>query len=81
MQDSDYCKQFCIGGDVSTVEEIKAAIETLPEREYRNLRQWLSEKDWQTWDVELEHDAAAGKLDLLIDEALNTKADGKLRDL
>ncbi|MEO8169155.1 MAG: hypothetical protein ABI623_12960 [bacterium] len=66
---------------MSTVEEIKSAIETLPEREYRSLRQWLSEKDWQTWDVELERDAAAEKLDFLIDEALNTKADGKLRDL
>ncbi len=66
---------------MSTVDEIKAAIETLPEPEYKILRQWLSERDWQDWDEELQRDAATGKLDFLIEEALNAKADDKLRDL
>ncbi len=47
------------------VDEIKAAIETLPEEDYVQLRQWFSEKDWQKWDRQIETDAVAGKLDFL----------------
>jgi hypothetical protein len=35
---------------MSKVDEIKEAIDALPEEEYVKLRQWFSEKDWQKWD-------------------------------
>ena len=64
-----------------TVEEIKKAIASLPEKEYVSLREWFSEKDWEKWDKKIEKDSKAGKLDFLIEEALNEKKIGRLRDL
>ena len=51
--------------DMSTVEEIKSAISLLSEEDYAHLREWLSEKDWERWDGEIERDSASGKLDFL----------------
>ena len=64
-----------------TVEEIKKAIASLPEKEYLSLRKWFSEKDWEKWDKKIEKDSKAGNLDFLIEEALNEKKIGRLRDL
>jgi NAD-dependent DNA ligase len=64
-----------------TVEEIKKAIASLPEKECVSLREWFSEKDWEKWDKKIEKDSKAGKLDFLIEEALNEKKIGRLRDL
>lgn len=64
-----------------TVEEIKTAIDSLPESEYASLRNWFSEKDWGKWDTKIAKDSEAGKLDFLIEEALNEKTRGTLRNL
>lgn len=64
-----------------TLEEMKSAIEALPRREYLDLVQWLSERNWQAWDEEIERDSASGKLDFLIQEALEEKSQGKLGSL
>jgi tRNA A22 N-methylase len=53
---------------MSRVEEIKEAIDTLPEEEYIQLRQWLSEKDWQKWDQQIVVDSETKKLDFLLKE-------------
>jgi hypothetical protein len=66
---------------MSTIEEIKAAIETLPEADYFRLRTWFSEQDWGKWDRQVEADSASGKLDFLIDEALDEKNKGTLKEL
>jgi hypothetical protein len=66
---------------MSRVNEIKAAIEALHEEEYAQLRQWFSERDWERWDTQIEGDSASGKLDFLIQEALDEKAKGTLKDL
>ena len=63
------------------VEEIQAAIESLPYQEYVRLRQWFSERDWGEWDRQIEADSESGKLDFLIEEALNEKAKGILKEL
>jgi len=39
------------------VEDIKQEIEKLSEEEYRQIRNWLLEKDWAKWDQEIEHDS------------------------
>ena len=63
------------------VNEIKKAIESLPEKDFIQLRQWFSEKDWTKWDRQIEADVAAGKLDFLVNEALDEKRGRKLKDL
>ena len=66
---------------MSKVNELKAEIERLPEDEFSELVRWLSEKDWERWDKEIEADSEAGKLDFLVREALDAKAKGTLKDL
>ena len=63
------------------VEEIQAAIKSLPEPEYARLRRWFAERDWRRWDRQIEADSRSGKLDRLLGEALDEKAHGKLREL
>lgn len=66
---------------MSKVEELKEAIESLPEQEYIQLRRWFSDKDWQKWDRQLAEDSGSGKLDFLVKEAEEAKAKNKLREL
>jgi hypothetical protein len=66
---------------MATVEEIQSEIESLPHRDYIRLMRWIHQKDWQDWDKELDKDASSGKLDFLIEEALDEKKKGKLREL
>ena len=63
------------------VDEIKKAIESLPEKDFVQLRHWFSEKDWKKWDRQIEADSGAGKLDFLVKEALDEKRERKLKDL
>jgi hypothetical protein len=63
------------------IDEIKKAIEELPEKEFAQLRQWLLEKDWQKWDRQIEMDSESGKLDFLIKEAFDEKRKGTLKEL
>jgi hypothetical protein len=55
---------------MSTLEQIEAAILTLPSDEFTRLRRWLSDVDYQRWDEQLEQDVAEGKLDALAEEAI-----------
>jgi hypothetical protein len=52
-----------------TAEEIKKSIIQLPEKEYRKLRKWFSEREWEEWDKKIAQDAQAGRLDFLAEEA------------
>jgi hypothetical protein len=64
-----------------SVDEIKAAIEALPEDECIRLWRWFAEMDWENWDKEIEEDSEAGRLDFLVREARNEKRRGELREL
>ncbi len=66
---------------MTRVQQLQTTIEALPEEEFVQLRHWFLEKDWEQWDLRIEKDSAAGKLDFLIEEALHEKAAGKLTDL
>jgi hypothetical protein len=66
---------------ITRVEDIQVAIESLPYEEYIRLRQWFSERDWEKWDRQIEADSESGKLDFLIEEAFNGKAEGILKEL
>jgi len=63
------------------IEEIKNAIVSLPTDEYRQFRDWFLERDWEQWDKQIQADSECGKLDFLVDEAMDEKSRGKLRDL
>ena len=63
---------------MKTLEDLKTEIEALPHREYMKLLHWLAERDWDAWDKEIERDTASGKLDFLINEAVEEKVRGDL---
>jgi hypothetical protein len=63
------------------VHEIKAAIGSLPAKDFARLRQWFAEKDWKKWDREIKEDARSDRLGFLIREAYDEKHKGKLKDL
>jgi hypothetical protein len=55
---------------MTTLEQIEAAILTLPSDEFKKLRKWFLDLDYQRWDKQLEQDIAEGKLEALADEAI-----------
>ncbi len=66
---------------MTTVNDIKAAIESLSHKEFTQLMHWIHEKDMEQWDAQLAQDSAKGKLDFLIREALEEEKKGTLREL
>ena len=66
---------------MTTVETIERAIEQLPSEELAKLRRWFLEFDAAAWDTQIEADAAAGKFDVLAEEALAEYRTGKAREI
>lgn len=66
---------------MSKIDDLKAEIERLPSEDLAELFRWLSDKEWEKWDRQIELDSQAGKLDFLIQEARQEKSKGKLKDL
>jgi len=66
---------------MAKLEELERAVASLPEEEYRQFRRWFLDRDWEKWDEEIEEDSKAGKLDFLVEEALEAKNRGRLEDL
>lgn len=65
--------------DMSTVQDIKQAIEQLPEEDFWKLSEWLIQRHADQWDRQIEEDIRAGKLDKFAEEALREHRDGKSR--
>ena len=66
---------------MTKVQELKLAVASLPDNKYRRFRQWFLKRDWEKWDLEIEDDSKAGRLDFLVQEAADAKRKGRLRDL
>jgi hypothetical protein len=66
---------------MSTVEEITAAIERLPADQVARVRAWLAEYAERLWDERIERDERDGRLDALIDRALEEHRAGRTRPL
>ncbi len=66
---------------MSTVDEITAAIERLPAGDVARVRAWLAEYAERRWDEQIERDERAGRLDALIDRALEEHRAGRTRPL
>ena len=43
-----------------SVLEIKQAILTLNENDYKELMQWMNELYWERWDAQIEADSKSG---------------------
>ena len=66
---------------ISRLAEIQQAILVLPEAEQAQLRDWISDLEWERWDKQIEADADEGALDFLVADALEAKEDGTLQEL
>lgn len=62
------------------VEEIEAAINSLPPEDYRRFVEWFHALEQTRWDEQIDCDSSAGKLDFLFDEGDSESAQGLLRD-
>lgn len=63
------------------LEELEQRIRNLPPKELARFRAWFLEFDHQVWDRQIEADAASGKLDGLVNEAMADYKAGKARGI
>ena len=66
---------------MTTADEIKQAVLSLPEAEYAKIIDWLHELAEDAWDREIEEDIRAGKLEFLRAEVEQAKREGTLKEL
>ena len=66
---------------MTTADEIKQAVLSLPAAEYAKVMDWLHELAEEAWDRVFEEDVQAGKLDFLKAEVQQAKREGTLREL
>lgn len=62
---------------MNTVEEIIAAIQQLSADDVARVQAWLAEFAEQPWDEQIERDERDGRLDALIDKALDEHRAGR----
>lgn len=65
---------------MSTVQEIKQAIEQLSHKDFWALTEWIDKRRVDEWDRQMDGDAAAGRLDFLVAEAVAVRKAGTVRD-
>jgi hypothetical protein len=63
------------------VEHIEHQIQELSRDEFSELRDWVLERDWKSWDAQIAADAHAGKLDKLAADAVAEYKAGRAREL
>jgi hypothetical protein len=66
---------------VGKLETIEKEVAALNDRELMRFRDWFSDFDASTWDRQLEHDVAAGKLDTFAERALSAHRSGQSKPL
>mgnify|MGYP001491320985 CR=1 FL=1 len=64
-----------------SIEEIEEAVATLSSEDYESFREWFAEFDMAQWDRQIEEDSKAGRLDSMINEALEDYHAGRATDL
>ena len=55
---------------MNNLQRVQNAIQAQSPAEQEDLRKWFAEFDAAAWDMQIEHDAASGRLDGLAAEAL-----------
>ena len=64
---------------MTNIAKIQEDILSLSETNYRQLKQWFNDLEWEKWDRQIEADSNTGRLDFLIDEAREAKEKGTLK--
>ncbi len=64
-----------------TVAEIRGAVKRLPTGDLVRFRNWFVRYDSAVWDRQLEADASAGRLDVMIREAQRDHRSGRTKAL
>ncbi len=64
-----------------SLSAILGAIAALSDDDYRQLKAWLVEHDWDRWDEQIGRDSKSGALDFLSDEIRQDKKNGLLEEL
>ena len=67
--------------NMGAIEKLELLVKSLSPEELAKFREWFAEFDAQIWDRQIEADAAAGKLDRLIDESMAEHRANKSRQL
>ena len=66
---------------MGAIEKLELLIKSLSSEELAQFREWFAEFDAKVWDRQIEADAAAGKLDRLIEESMADQRARKTRPL
>ena len=72
---------FSTNSEEESLPAIRWAIAALSEEDYRELKAWLVEHDWDRWDKQIERDSESGALDFLADEVREDRQNGLLEEL
>jgi hypothetical protein len=64
-----------------SVAELEKAVSVLSPEELREFRAWFADYDMAQWDRQIEQDSSAGKLDHLINKAMEDYRAGRITDL
>lgn len=66
---------------MGAIEKLELLVKSLSPEELAQFRKWFAEFDAEIWDRQIEADAAAGKLDRLIEESMAEHRANKSRPL
>ena len=66
---------------MTSLAEIKEAIENLSPAEFAEIARWLQDMLEDQWDQQIEADAAAGRLDFFKDQVARARAAGTVGEL
>ncbi len=66
---------------MNAIEVIANDVEKLSPKELAKFRNWFLSFDSDVWDGQIEADAAAGKLDVLAEDAIAEYNAGKAREI
>jgi len=64
-----------------SVEELEKAVSSLEPEEYDSFRAWFADYDMNQWDIQIEKDSNAGRLDSMIHKSLEDYNAGRATDL
>ena len=66
---------------MTTVQTVENEIAKLSSTELSEFRLWFAEYDSDAWDLQIEADAARGKLDAFAKEAIAEYKSGKVQEI
>ena len=66
---------------MSDLEQLERTVQNLSPEDFAKFRDWFLELDERLWDQQIAEDLETGKLDGLIDEALEDFRAGRAREL